>query len=478
MGRRTYGAVSTITTNQSVQNENNAIKNEVKSNVERDSHVIVCETKESANESIVEKEKEEKPKKSLHPCFVAMFVVLVFAVLGFIIGHICTRYLDIGNGANAPDEAAIKYVTAIANNDPKQSVYLPPEIRNSGYAADIYGLSSLKAYDEKYDVILSNVEAVIDAQKLEIAPLEDSLEYVYGKRVDISDAKLLTLTADMSYESDGESQVSPLTFNIISIKSNKHWYIYTGNFLTEDVTEDESTEASISEDVGEDITITDEESVTNEPSYEIIEEDSTIGYVEPVIKEDVEIDFYDEALSDLKLGKVKIDGVDYVLPEANMHMSGLYELVDASIDANIRQVKPNYILKNLPIKFINEDYGMTEFSISVGNASDDSIDVSEGIVTTLYVGLPKSEYAYNVYDYPDVYLPGNITLTSTYNDVVSLYGELEPYTGDNKSLYMYSDNVKIYQVNLHDNLHNHLYLEFENDVLVAIQWHFYDLNAF
>lgn len=481
MGRRTYGVVPS---NSGTSNSNN---NESKS----EPKIIYCEPADTTSDDVDYNEianivKERKAERRIGTVSIVLGVLFVIAVLIGGITYLLKNVVDVGNGAKTPEDAAIGYVLSIANNDPNYISYLPCDIRDYGYAADIYGMSDLKLYDEKYDVQLSDVSAVINASKLDIAQLHDNLFTFYGKDIDIDDAKLLSLSATMTYVVDGQTVSSELQFNMISIKSNYKWYVYTGDFPSEANSEssDEAATPSDSEATPGDVSIeddvtTDESGVgEEEEGFEVIGEDDVIDYVEPVVREEVEIEIYDGALADLESGVVTINDVEYVFPALYSDMTSLYTLADDAIEDDIRSVAPNYILKNLPIVFANEDYGMTEFNISIANPTEENIDVSEGIVTTFYVGIPKSELDYNAYDYPYVYLPGNITLTSTYEEVISVYGELEEYTGDNESLHLYSDTVTVYQVELYENVHNHVYLEFENDVLVAIQWHFYDLNAF
>lgn len=447
MGRRTYGT--------NVNSNTNSLEDKI------------FDINESND--INESESKSDVKFSIKKLLVIIFLIIV-SILAFVIFLI--RIVDIQGGASHPTDAAKGYIKAILSGE-KDSYqrYLPLSIRNSGYIADNNNISEFRILNEKYDIDLDDIVVVIDTTSLDIDELESNLLKLYKTDISIKDAVKLSVSTNMSYKVDGKLYESDLVFNLISIKVGFKWYIYTGietygddviqPDIKDDDIEDESTSESIFEDKIEDVT-----------------GDATIEYVSPVNKDLKPLEKYDNVKTDLINGHVNIDGVDYIFPSMYNNMTSLYVLVDDSIEEDIRSIEPNYILKNLPISFVNKDYGMTDFHISIANATDEHIDVSDGLVTTFYIGLPKSKYSYQLYDYPDIYLPGNITLTSSYDDVKSMYGSLERYENNNNSLYLYSDKVDIYYVNLYGNRCNKIYFEFENNMLVAIQWYFYDLNMF
>ena len=442
MARRTYGA---------------PVSSPATKDKETDA-VVQSDLKVDSSADIPHQQKPEKNSK------LAIAILISVVVVSFVLIIICVNmlisYLDIGNGADSPDKAAVGYVESVTDYEAMKR-YLPPEIRNSGYIVDNNGLSEIQALNEEYGVTFTDIEATIDTSDVKIDELEKSLNEAYNADIDIDDATKLVVNAVLTYNLNESKRESVVVFNLISIKSGAKWYIYTADLISEDYI------PSIKEDDSSD------EGLESE-----IVEDNNVDFKVPVNKPQRELDIYDGVVDDLREGKISIDDMQYTLPAPYSDMTWLYTLSDDAIDMSMRIIQPNYILKNLPISFVKDDYGMTDFRISIGNASDESIDVADGIVTTLYIGVPKFKYEHQIYDYPSVFLPGNVTLMSSYGDVVSVYGHLDNYTNDNESLYLYSDDAKVYQFNLNGNVHNHIYFQFVDDKLVAIQYHYYDLNEF
>ena len=444
MGRRTYG-----------------------SNVEN--NIVIDEVVAEVDSLQTDDDNNEVSKKFDIKLIILVIVLSICCVIGCIV--FVLKVFDVNKGASMPEDAAKGYIQAIADGDEVAfKRYLPPIVRDEGYVADTNNLSEIKMLDEKYDIDIGDIVVIIDSANLNIDDLEVGFYELYGKDISIKDAVKLSASTTMSYKIDDKSYDTDLVFNLVSIKVGFKWYIYTANLVSDDY--DDKPE------LDEDVSIDESELQTKDENFEIVDDKGVIEYVSPINKDLKPLSKYETVRTDLTNGSVNIDGVDYLFPVLYSDMISLYTLVDESIDEDMRLIEPNYILKNLPIEFVNKDYGMTDFHVSIANSTKENIDVSDGIVTTFYIGLPKSRYSYQIYNYPDVYLPGNITLTSSYKDVVNMYGDLEEYTGNNDSLYMYSDNVKVYYVNLHGNKRNKLYFEFEKDVLVAVQWYFYDLNKF
>lgn len=389
--------------------------------------------------------------KSKLTMMVSSIIVLIWIVLIVLLVTMLLDYLDIGNGASSPDEAAIGYINSLTDYDVMKK-YVPSEIRDEGYVVDNNGLSELKLLDEKYDISLTNINAKVVSSDLNVSDLEKSLADVYHIQVNVNDATKLTVGADLKYRLDGSEQTSSVTFNLISIKSGAKWYIYTADLASDDhIPRGE-------EDTSREQVVTNDSSTINKPKREL--------------------NIYDGVVKDLTSGKIDIDGVQYTFPTPYSKMTGLYTLSDEAIDPSLKTIQPNYILKNLPISFVKDAYGMTEFSVSIGNASDMNIGIEQGLVTTFYIGVPKIESSNRVYDYPTIFLPGNITLMSSYDDVIKVYGNLDKYKGGNASLCLYSNDATVYQLNLNNNEHNRIYFQFVDNKLVAIQYHYYDLTKF
>lgn len=381
--------------------------------------------------------------------------IALFAAIAVLVGtyFVITVSLDGHNGAVMPDEAAIGFVNALDDNtDDIMYSYVPRQIRGKQYVADTMNISDIKKLNDTYGVVLSNF-VIISSNDLndKISSLKDGLYSVYGKSVNICGAECVRMTADMRYLIDGEEQNSDLEFNIICIKVNTKWYVYTGQAISENST---NTVRFI------------ETASVNKTVYDIVTE-----YVKPIVKTIKPLDFYGNALSDLQSGKVEINGNTYTMPSPYSEMTGLYTIAESYLTDATRVVKQNYILKHLPIEFVDNRYAKTDFDISIGNTTDDIIDVTDGTVTTLYVGLPE-----NIYDYPDVYLPGNVTLGTSYADVVKMYGRLDRYE-PNDNLNRHDDYFNIYQLPL-NNKRNIIYFEFDsNEKLIAIQYYYFDLNG-
>lgn len=397
-------------------------------------------------------------------CFTKKQMAVIAAVIiaagasVFGVSKIVANVFDESNGAASPDEAAVAFVSAIDSPDDSDLYkYIPRGIRDDGFMADTMNISELKKLDEEHDITLSNVviDSIMDLSDRTDA-LESGLYNVYNKSVNISDAKRLFVTSDMAYDLDEQNYDTQVSFNLISIRVGSKWYIYTGQLLSEDLDREDSNA----------VNILPMETSSSEP-FDIV---ST--YIKPVVKDVRELDFYDDARKDLEAGKLEIDSEEYVMPESYESMTNLFLLAEDMFTEETRKVKSNYILKHLPIEFNKIIYSMTGFDISIGNMTNNDIDVTEGNITTLYIGLPDE-----IYDYPDVYLPGNITLGSSYDDVVKMYGSLDVYE-ENENLKMHPNGAVVYQANL-NNKRNHIYFEFSyENKLVAIQYYYFDLNDF
>lgn len=405
--------------------------------------------------------KESKKPISFDKVKAAVIISAAIVIAGtsvFGVSKLVGNAFDESNGAASPDEAASAFVAAIdSSDDAALCKYIPRAVRDDGFMADTMNLSELKKLDEEHDITLSNIviDAISDISDRS-ASLESGLYSIYNKSVKISDAKRVAVTSDMSYELDDKDYETQVSFNLISIKVGSKWYIYTGQQLSEDLDSEDSDA----------VNILPAETDGSEP-YDII---ST--YIKPVVKDVKELDFYDDARKDLEAGKLKIDNTEYVMPASYESMTDLFLLAEDMFTEDTRVIRSNYILKHLPIEFNKIDYSMTGFDISIGNITDADIDVTEGVVTTLYMGLPDE-----IYDYPDIYLPGNVTLGTDYDDIVKMYGNMDAYE-ENENLKLHPNCAVIYQADL-NNKRNHVYFEFSYDnKLVAVQYHYFDLNDF
>lgn len=446
------------------------------------------------NSGVTESVAKVKPKKKLTKGLGIVIAVVFGALIIIMASFITYRSMDVGYGADSSDEAAVGYVEAIASDDNNSlQKYMPPQARRTGYMANNYDIMSLQTLDEKYDIALNDVRAVTDSVKIDTSLLVEGFKKVYDTNINIKAAHKMDVSAVLSYNFDGKTVTDDILFNIICIQVGSKWYVYTGdlsnifpniesvdNTIITTITPDADSESSTAttEPKTTEITATTEEATVQTETTPTTE--AVLSYKEPIVKDRLPITKYDGVLTDLQSGHVRIDDIEYIFPVEYKAMTSLYMLVDKAIDEDVRTIKPNFILKNLPVAFKNNDYSKCEFYLSIANASDENIDVADGLVTTFMIGVPKSKYEYQIYDYPDVYLPGNITFGCTYDEVTSVYGELETVSVDAVSsvVNIYAKDVDVYQVKLNDNKHNFIYLQFVNHELVAIQWYFYDLNEF
>lgn len=396
-----------------------------------------------------------------------VIILVILLLIGFGGMFFYKNIYDMNNGASTPESAAIGFVQSISNDDSNQMLkYVPRKLRSDGIGSYSDDILDLRDLNEKYGLDISHVQVMSEVESLadNIQALDKGFMNVYGKTVNIKDAKQISVQALISYSIKNSTYQRSLTFDFICIKVDMKWYVYTAaDSLSSDeaVTEESSTE-------NDKTTSNSEESST---------EDVTNIDVGKVKTEKVDLNFYDGAKSDLQAGKLKINDKEYTMPAKYKDMTDLFELIDDSIDKKDRLVKPNYILKTLPVWFVNKDYQMTDLTVSIANNTDKNIDLSDGLVTTLYIS------PVDPYDCPYVYLPGNVTFGTSYDDVVKMYGEktLVPYTGEDdanaKDIIKHSDSAKIYELKL-NNVHNHVYLSFEDNKLVAIEYFYYDLGDF
>ncbi|MBO5435120.1 hypothetical protein J6A31_04790 [bacterium] len=412
------------------------------------------------NYGAVSESADVQPVASKKKYFRTGLICSIIGVICITVGVIsfCNSYFDSGFGSESPEAAAVGFVNNMDEADMSLlDTYLPPAIRNSGFMSDSMNMSEIRSLDEKYDITLSNIAIGTIADIGDKADgLETGLKTVYDKTVAISDAKSVHITSDMSYVIDNRPYQSTVDFNLICIKVNTKWYVYTG---------------ATSDDIIKVTPLTTMGSVGLVDS--IVKPDEVVDDTPAIVKDVLPLSFYEKALDDLLAGNLIIDAKRYVMPVKYSDMTSFYTLVNSEIKDVERIIKPNHILKHLPIALVKDEYATMGLDISIANTERSSIDVTTGTVTTLYVGKPISP----VQDYPLIYLPGNVTFGTSYADVVKMYGKLDMYV-EHDDVIRHEAAISIYQLDL-ANKYNHLYLQFDaEDKLVAIQWHYYDLNDF
>lgn len=386
---------------------------------------------------------------------------IILVIFAFAISLIISYNLDSTNGAMQADEAALGFIDALDDDsDDRMYTYIPKQLRGSKFMTDAMNISEIRSLNQKYDIALSNF-VIISSENVadSIQALEAGVYDTYKQDIVIADAVKMQMSADMRYKIQDTEQDANLNFTVICIKVGAKWYVYTGKILTD---------------------LPDSSNITFEQPSESTVYDIIKDYVAPVVKNPKPLEFSETALTELKSGKLTIDDKEYKMPEKYSAMTGLYTLAEDQLPDTFQTIEPNYILKNLPIAFVNNIYSMTDFSISIGNSSFKTINIKDGVVTTLYIGRPDVTY-----DYPDVYLPGNVTINTSYDDIVKMYGPLQRiYEGlDSDDISRIKDNIvshedcySIYQLPL-DNERNYIYFEFDSEnKLAAIQYYYFDLN--
>lgn len=435
-------------------------------------------------------------KKGMKIAIISGAIIMSLAMIALAVMVVMVYVFDFGNGEKTPEDAAIHYAKAISEASDKdiQSV-IPRKLRSLGYGAELDQINRLAGWKKTVNASLTDVKVLTVTDVSDsIKALEKGVENVYGVTLEIEDAKYIDLSAIMSYnrksdvdaEDSTESDMSSATeaeidmqkntkvytseinFPITVIKVKGKWYAYTASvedIVIGDTPEEEETSSEDSS-----------EQSTGEATS--TETDATVVAKPPEIEiKSLDLDFYDGALEDLQAGKLTVESKEYTMPIVYKDFTDVLTIEEDIIDEESRPIKPNGLLVRVPCNYNNEEYAKAGLNICVGNATDTECDLLDGIVTTYYVGYPGQAF-----DYPSVYLPGNVTLLTSYDDVVKMYGELEEYTGSvNDKSYcknMFITSDKIYCLKL-NNVHNYIYFGFNADnQLIEIQYYYHDLNGF
>lgn len=382
---------------------------------------------------------------------------------------------DSGNGIDSSDSAAYYFVKAVSKNDSKKVMKcLLSSSRDAGFKLDTMSLAPISDMKSKYtDVNISNmvIDSVVDLSD-QCDSLSGGYYSIYNADEEFTDARKYIMSSRMKCSSEDKPEENfNIIWNIITVKSarNKKWYVYTGQQLTEDLSREDADLVNIYDindtlDTSSDFVDYD---VTNDQVYDIMY--TKIQSVNKTVKA---LNFYSDAAKDLSSGKLWIDSFEYFMPITYQSTLNFITINDDKLEDSQSVVPANSIIKRVPVSFSNIIYSKTGISVNIGNPTNSPIDIYGGTIVGLYLSIPEQD----IYDYPDVYLPGNVTFGTEYKDVARMYGELTLYDGSNSDLKLYSDSVKIYQKDL-NNERNHVYFEFENDKLVAIQYYYFDLTA-
>lgn len=405
---------------------------------------------------------------------------------------------DANNGSKTSTEAVTNFVDNILSDNKAMVSYVPRAIRSHSTLVDDGYISLYKQYASDYGMNITGTDIL---EETKVAPeayskYEDAIVNLYKDKVAVKDASLITAKISfLSKTTIPGAEGGYFEEYFVAIKSGAKWYVVPGlvhyldlaptDKIVATTPQNDSANSDTSEVATEYIedseVESDAESDTNDDTTELAKTDESDGdipeiiYRQEIIKPQVALEFYDKALSDLKKGKFTVDSVEYEVPAdinsfeelftINYGQNGLTD--DLSLDSN-------FILRNIPVSFVNDDYSECQIGVNIGNTTDKEINVTEGSITTLQFIYPKSIREYQVFDYPMIYLPGNVTFGTAYEDVVKMYGELDKCL-DVDGFVLYDHNVKTYRIAL-NNEHNYIYFQFFDNNLVGIMWDYFDFT--
>lgn len=365
------------------------------------------------------------------------------------------RY-DFQNGASTSGDLVTEVAKSLDDFDySKIERYVPRVIRNAGFISDSDVFAQFREQAKSENYILQNTVIESDEPFDDLASLQSGLFATYGKNVNISAAKLVRV--HLSFR-DGDGKIVNVIANIIPIKVYHKWYLYTGEVVNYKGEPVEFLTIS-SDETGE------YETHTTDISYV---EKKDIAETEEVVEPAVELDFYEDALSDLLAGKCVINDVEHTMPDDFSSFSDVFVL-----DENRMQSVKTTILKrdetlgNIPVSFIDEALSKIPVYVTLGNLSSEDIKLQDASITTLYVGIGDNPL--------ELLLPGNVTFGTSYTDVVKMYGDLDE-TKDAEFRGELAESV--YSLSLSNNKHNKIYFGFKDGKLVEIQWYYIDMTDY
>ena len=430
------------------------------------------------NSCVIDKDyREEVIEKTSQHFFKYKTVIILFLglfmVFGLFVSVACFNYAEnIKFGGSTSQESIIGFITClISDNNDAMFTYIPKEIRNSGILIDTEGISDLQKTDEMFHISFTSITINDCVELTDLKSIMNNIKSQYQIDMNITDAMAFSILAKYTYKDGIETKNGEFLADLISIKIHDKWYICPGLTIPDGIFKDTVVETETKVNASYDDN-------KNVDSISV----NTLNYISPVDKTIPDIEPYSGALKDLQMGKVTIDEKDYVLPCPYLEMTDIFTLsygkdVTSLDSLTIKtSIKPNYILNNLPAVFSNLNYNMADLSVSIGNRTKENIYVDAGDITMLYIGIPKSPYSYQIYDYPTILLPGSVSLGTSFIDVEQTYGKLTKCE-DRSNVVLYDVEADIYAIPM-GNSHNFIYFQFLDNKLAAIQWYYYDFNVY
>lgn len=385
-----------------------------------------------------------------------LVVIVAAALTALCVYFVAICRYDFQNGASTSGELVIEVAKSLDDFDySKIERYVPRAIRNAGFISDSDAFAQFREQVKSEDYVLQNTVIESDEPFDDLASLQSGLSATYGKNVNISAAKLVRV--HLSFK-DGDGKIVNVIANIIPIKVYHKWYLYTGEVV------------NYKEEPVEFLTISSDETGKYETHTTDISyvEKKDIAETEEVVEPAVELDFYEDALSDLLAGKCVINDVEHTMPDDFSSFSDVFVLDENRMQSvKTTTLKRDETLGNIPVSFTDGTLPEIPVYVTLGNLSSEDIKLQDASITTLYVGTGDNPLG--------LLLPGNVTFGTSYTDVVKMYGDLDE-TKDAEFRGELAESV--YSLSLSNNKHNKIYFGFKDGKLVEIQWYYIDMTDY
>lgn len=399
---------------------------------------------------------------------------IMLALIGGVVGVLLVLYyfvvapfLDITHGASSSD-GVVNAVAAAMDDFSYANIetYVPKALREYGFISDSDEFAQFRQLDLEKGYKLKKVVIQDIKPFTNFSDLEAGLVDVYNRRVSISEANAVSLLLDFE---DKNGQPVQIGCNIIPIKVNYRWYLYTGSMI--DVDGEPFEFIVLPEETAELVEISAELSETEiEYKRPVIAAEEDESEKESESEDASELDFYEDAAADLAKGQCVIDGVVHTMPDAFASFGDMFTLNEKKLSVLSSTVlNQDETISNLPIKFSDEEYKDVPFAMTIGNTSTDAIDFRDARVTTLYIGQDAQGNA------PEIVLPGGITFGASKTNVFKMYGNLQEVKNDETYKGTLADSVYALELS---NKRNKIYLGFKNYKLVEIQWYYIDMTNY
>ena len=524
MARRVYGSIQSTTDSEVRKEKEPAVVTPI--HVEKKTHKV---------------RKQVNPKfakgfiiVSVLTVFAAMFVWSYY--------YIRYIKYDNGYGFDTPENLAVSYLhsfeggTTTRSDVPYNNIlmeYFPREARNVGYGADIAYLNEFSRYADSYGISFDNIQ-MVGNEPVDIADkipmLEAGFYSVYGKTIRVQEAREMVLLATMHYTVDEKPYSQQLELTIPCVKCNSgKWYLYTGAPYGEtepvELSMREETTPSASESTAETVPEIQPRSDVDKPIPEVAPYEDAINdlragnvgingqaCVMPMTYNEAmqvgfEVDENDPTIQAnrtlpanylLKWFPVRFASSTYNYMTCRMDLGNAS---NASADISNCLVTTLYFGKpqdstadyfdiclpgNVTIGTSYQDvctvYGSENLLCIKGSTNEAILPAPDltpptverqsydtWVVTISGVSTNMTEEEYNEWalNY-DANLQREIVAYEDYMNF--LYGSAE------SNIVRYSETAKVYRISISE--HNYIYLSFENDILVGIQWYYFDLRPY